>query len=306
MENKEETRYRTTFNLTRSTRSYLLVCISLVLVMAACAPGGTETGDTTSQDQTTEGDQVDTQDQQPDVAEPPTPTPTPTETPWIEGSVVRAPYDPAAGLGPPDVHDDFSRNNPEFELDNTGGLAHGWYADGRFNITFPSRGWWTWYSGATAVTNFYADVVVYNGDQCVDRDAAGLIYRYVQFLDLAFLFGVSCDGGYFSGISGGLGATGPVCMFLDSTPTGSGDLDCSLLWEHPASEFIDAGPGAANRVGVRAINSQVTLYINGHQVDTVDLPASLVYAGNFALYLGSAQSDNASASFDDLSIWFNP
>jgi hypothetical protein len=78
------------------------------------------------------------------------------------------------------------------------------------------------------------------------------------------------------------------------------------MWDHPASEFIDAGPGAANRVGVRAINTQITLYVNGHQISTVELPSGLVYAGNFALYLGSAQSDNASASFDDLSIWFNP
>jgi hypothetical protein len=273
----------------------ILVWICLTMAFMACGSGDTATD-------TDPGDAPLAPTPTPTI----TPTPPPTETPWIEGSVERASYDPAANLGPPDIHDDFSGTNPEFQLDNTGGVARGWYEDGRFNITFPRQGWWTWYSGNAALTNFYADIVVYNGDQCVDRDAAGLIYRYVQPLDLAFLFGVTCGGGYFSGISGGLGSTGPVCQFRDTTPTGNADLDCTTTWEHPTSPYIDSGPGAANRVGVRGLGTQITLYINGHQVSEVNLPPYLVYAGNFALYLGAGQEDDASVSFDDLSIWFNP
>jgi hypothetical protein len=227
-------------------------------------------------------------------------TPTATESPWIEGSVERAPYDPAAGLGSADVHDDFSGTNPEFELDNTSGVARGWYQNGRYNITFPTRGWWTWYKGATALTNFYVDVVVYNGDQCVDRDAGGLLYRYYQAIDFGLLFGVTCGGGYFLGVTGGPGPTGVVCYYDAST------VDCSGLWEHPTSEYIDVGPGAANRIGVKGLGQQITLYINGHQVDSMILPSGYVFAGNFALYLGAGQRDNASVSFDDLSVWFNP
>ena len=75
---------------------------------------------------------------------------------------------------------------------------------------------------------------------------------------------------------------------------------------HPTSQYIDPGPGAANRIGVRAVGQNITLYINGHQVDSLLLPASFSYTGEFALYLGAGQADNSSVSFDDLSIWFNP
>jgi hypothetical protein len=235
-----------------------------------------------------------------------TPTPTPMESPWVEGSVERASFDPAANLGPPDIHDDFSGSNPEFQLDNTGGSARGWYEDDRFNITFSRRGWWTWYSGNASLLNFYADVVVYNGDQCVDRDAAGLVYRYDKSSDFAFLFGVTCGGGYFSGWSGGEGSTGPVCQFLDTMPTGDVDFDCTGMWDHPTSPYIDPGPGAANRVGIRALGTQITLFVNGHQVSTVTIPSWLLYPGNFALYLGAGQADAASVSFDDFSIWYSP
>jgi len=282
----------------RAVQAIALVSICLLVTILACG-----TGTSTADDP---GQQPITTTEAPDSIQPPPNTPTPTEAPYVEGSVVRAPFDPAAGLGPPDVHDDFSGTNPEFQLNNASGVAHGWYQDGRFNITFPSRGRWTWYSGSTSLTNFYIDVVVYNGDQCAGRDAGGLLYRYQQIVDLGIMFGVTCDGGYFSGYSYWPGAAGPVCMFLSSAPSDIADLDCSGLWTHPTSEYIDTGPGAANRIGVKAMGNQVTLYVNGHQVDTLILPPSINIPGNFALYLGAGQADNASVSFDDLSIWFNP
>lgn len=282
----------------QTRKGIILASVCLLTAILACGPTAPDTdGPALQQVATTEAAQV---------AQAPTNTPTPTESLYIEGSVVRAPYDPAAGLGPPDVHDDFSGTNPEFELDNASGDAHGWYQNGRYNITFPTRGWWTWYSGSTELTNFYADVVVYNGDQCVDRDAGGLLYRYQQVHDLGFLFGVTCGGGYFNGYSDWPGATGPVCIFLNSYPTSMSDLDCSGLWNHPTSDYIDAGPGAANRIGVMAMGTQISLYINGHQVDSLTLPPYITVSGKFALYLGAGQVNNASVSFDDLSIWFNP
>jgi hypothetical protein len=186
------------------------------------------------------------------------------------------------------------------------GVAHGWYQGGRYNITFPTRGWWTWYMGSTSLTNFYVDVVVFNGDQCAERDAGGLLYRYVQFNDFGFMFGVTCGGGYFNGGSMGAGPEGPVCEILDPALVDDSDTDCSGMWDHPTSEYIDSGPGAANRIGVKALGQQITLYINGHQVDSMTLTPVWVFSGNFALYLGAGQRDNASVSFDDLSIWFNP
>ena len=285
----------------RTVRSITLASICLMLAFLACTLGSSTEPPDEQPIATTEAAAT----AEPPTDEPPSPEPPLTESPWIEGSVERAPYDPAAGWGPPDVHDDFSGTNPEFELDNASGVAHGWYQNGRFNITFPTRGWWTWYSGSTELTNFYTDIVVYNGNECVDRDAGGLLYR-LQTDDEGLLFGVTCGGGYFSGYTNWPGAIGPVCIFLNSAPTTISDLDCSGMWTHPTSEYIDPGPGAANRVGVRAIGTQISLYINGNQVESLFLPPGLAVSGRFALYLGAGQRDNASVSFDDLSIWFNP
>ncbi len=222
------------------------------------------------------------------------------------GSEQRASHDPASEMGAPDIYDDFSGTNPEFQLDNPAGVAHGWYADGRFNITYPAKGWWTWYSGSSSAMNFYVDVVVYNGDECVDRDAVGLLYRYIQGSDSGLMFGVTCGGGYFKGLTGWLGAGNGVCLFTSDNPTGPGDLDCSAIWEHPTDSHINDGPGEANRLGVRAQGTQITMYINGHEVDSLTISSTVPQYGEFALYLGSTQTDNASASFDDFSVWLEP
>ena len=102
------------------------------------------------------------------------------------------------------------------------------------------------------------------------------------------------------GITAGVGADGPVCYYDGSS------ADCSGLLDYPTSEYIDIGPGAANRIGIKAIGQQISYYINGHQVDSMIFPPAWVISGNFALYLGTGQRDNSSVSFDDLSIWFNP
>jgi len=293
----------------RLTKRILLAWICLLFAFTACTPTTPAQDISSQQTQVAlgvaetlaagEGEPPATTEPPPVIATPTnSPTATATESPWIEGSVERAPYDPAAGLGAPDVHDDFSGSNPEFELDNVSGVAHAWYQGGRYNITFPTRGWWTWYSGSTSLTNFYVDVVVYNGDECADRDAGGLLYRYMQVVDMGFLFGVTCGGGYFIGVTGGAGPAGIVCI-LDPA-------DCGGMWDHPTSQYIDSGPGAANRIGVKALGQQITFYVNGHEVDSSIFPAGWVLNGNFALYLGAGQRDNASVSFDDLSIWFNP
>jgi len=289
---------RFTLKPENSAKSITLVSVALLLAFLACAP-------TTPTQEAPPLQQVETTEA-PQVAQAPTNTPTPTAAPYIEGSVVRAAFDPAAGLGAPDVHDDFSGTNPEFELNNASGVAHGWYQNGRFNITFPTRGWWTWYSGSTTLTNFYADVVVYNGDRCVERDAGGMLYRYYQPVDFGLLFGITCGGGYFVGITGGPGPAGVVCYLLDPALAGPSAVDCTGMWNHPTSQYIDPGPGAANRIGVRAVGQSIMLYINGHQVDSLNLPAGFTYNGKFALYLGAGQADYASVSFDDLSIWSNP
>jgi len=285
------------------TRLAVVLALTSILLMGATCGAPTPSAETTTEPAEPPAGQPPAEETQPpappEATEPPAPPPVETESPYAEGSMVRAAYDPAANWASPDVHEDFEGTSGLF-ADVAIGAATSFYDSGAFHITLTSRGWWTWYKGSTALTNFYVDIVVYNGDQCVDRDAGGLLYRYYQIVDFGLLFGVTCGGGYFLGVTGGPGPLGEVCYYDTSI------IDCSGMWDHPTSEYIDAGPGAANRIGVKALGQQISLYINGHQVESMVIPSGYVFAGNFALYLGAGQRDNASVSFDDLSIWFNP
>lgn len=251
---------------------------------------------------------------QPTQTQPPPATATPTatatatatESPYVEGSMIRAAYDPAAGWGPPDVYEDFEGSSGLFAT-GSGSSYSGSYGDGRYHLTFATRGWWTWFYSAVETVNFYAEVLIFNGDQCVDRDSAGLMLRMNQAADRGFLFGVTCGGGYYIGITGGPGATGPVCTFKDSVFDNLSDFDCTGIPVVHTSGYIDAGPGALNRLGVKSIGHQHDVYVNGHMVGSLtfaNLPDWLQgYAG---LFLGAGQKDLSAVSFDDFSLWHNP
>jgi hypothetical protein len=236
-----------------------------------------------------------------------------TESPYAEGSMVRAAYDPAANWGAPDIHEDFEGTSGLF-ADVASGAATSFYDGGAFHITFTSRGWWTWYYGDAGLpSSFYADVVVINGDQCVDRDSAGMLVRGHQGADFGFLFGITCQGGWYIGVSAGPGTGGPICMFLGSAfiPDPS-TWDCSGLPLHNESEYIQAGPGAVNRLGVRGNGTYYELYVNGHRVGSLNdsvtpivLPQGWI-AGYPALFLGTGQRDLSEVSFDDFSLWQSP
>ena len=120
------------------------------------------------------------------------------------------------------------------------------------------------------------------------------------------MFGITCGGEYYIGITGGPGATGPVCTFNGNAFNGPGDWNCSGTPITRASEFLDAGPGAANRLGVKATGTTYDVYLNGHYAMTFQENLSGWVTGPDALFLGAGQKDLAAVSFDDYSMWKNP
>ena len=237
----------------------------------------------------------------------PTIAPNPTETePYHVGIGVfeRGPFDPAAGWGPPDLYDAFDGQDPLF-YDRTHANSAGWYGtDERYHITYTFAGQWVWYWGDPYAQNFYADVIVIHSDHCVDDDSGGILFRGRLDVDAAFLFGVTCGGSYFIGGSSMPGSTGPICWVGYGTQTNC-DPGAAANSVVP-SEFINVGPGAANRLGVLARSNQFTFYINGHQVESIIRTATILHEGFFALYLGAGQPSIAEVSFDDFSLWENP
>jgi hypothetical protein len=246
---------------------------------------------------------------QPPAVATPSPTIAPSatatsESPGGEGVFVRASYDPAANWGPPDLHDAFDGQDPLF-YDRTHTNSACWYGtDERYHITYTFAGKWVWYWGDPYGQNFYADVVVINSDHCVDDDSGGMIFRGRMDIDAGYMFGVTCGGGYFIGASAYPGYTGPICWI------GNGEaLDCdpgAAARSVVPSEYINAGPGAANRLGVLAEFNHFTFFINGHEIQSITRTSSMLHEGFFALYLGTGQPSVAEAIFDDFSLWENP
>ncbi len=234
-----------------------------------------------------------------------TPSPTPIEVPpAVDGVFERAFYDPAADWGPPDHHDAFDGTNPLF-FERVDGNSASWYgADERYHISYTFLDKWVWYWSDTYGIDFYVDVVVINSDECVARDSGGMLFRGLLDLDAAYMFGVTCGGSYFIGGTVLPGSGGIVCWI------GNGDdIDCdpgAAANSVVPSENINAGPGAANRLGVMVEGSTLTFYINGIQVESISRPSTSLYEGYFALYLGTGQEYSAEVMFDDFSVWDIP
>ncbi len=218
----------------------------------------------------------------------------------VAGSVERASYDPAYGWGAGHDSDNFDGTKGKFPS-SSAGAATSWYGDGRYNITFTSRNRWTWYWSFIDAADFYADFLVYNGDQCVPGDTAGFVFRGEQTADYGLMFGISCGGEYFIGFTAIPGSDGVIFDF-----SAEGLIDPTARTLYP-SDLIQTGPGAVNRLGVMARGDDLDFYINGKWVAnrSVAIYTPMVFVhGHFALYLGTAQKPDASVSFDDFNIWY--
>jgi hypothetical protein len=246
----------------------------------------------------------------PPTTEPPPPAATPTDTVEpppeegepVEGSLVRAPYDPAYDWGSGHDSEDFDGTKGIFPS-SSAGAATAYYDDGRYNITFTSRGRWTWYWTFLDPRNFYADVVIFNGDKCDSRDAGGMVFRGDSVWDYGYMFGITCGGEYVIAITAIPGTEG-IVWSIDGNQVLIGEL------VYLDSDLIDTGPGAVNRVGVMAKNGDFDLYINGKWVDEFGYwgfpPSAKWDQGNMALFLGTGNTKDAAVSFDDFNVWNLP
>jgi hypothetical protein len=220
----------------------------------------------------------------------------------VEGSLVRASYDPAASWGSGHDSENFDGTKGIFPS-SSAGAAMAWYEDGRYHIRFSTRGRWTWYWTFLDPANFYADVVIINGDKCVPNDSAGMVFRGNSVWDWGYMFGITCGGEFFVGITAVPGADGIVWSIEN------GNL---LIGERKyiQSDLIDTGPGAINRIGVMAKDGDFDLYINGqwaHEFSYWGFPPPAQWPqGNLALYLGTAQTPDAMVSFEDFNLWNLP
>jgi hypothetical protein len=232
----------------------------------------------------------------------------PSETPFpieaVEGSLIRASYDIAANWGPGHMHDDFDEPETGIFSSHEIGTSKSWYGDdGLYHISYEDRGRYVWFWTAADILNLYVDVVVINGQDCVDRDSAGLVFRGNQSANEGYLFGITCGGQFHIGFKGGPNPSDAICSVVDHKT-----WNCSSLTTLHDSEYIAPGPGAMNRIGVLTNGKHLTFYINGHYayyIHTDDF-ADFNTTGNVALYLGTFQDLNAETGFEDFNLWSSP
>lgn len=242
-----------------------------------------------------------------------TPSPAPTMTPTVSPTpaaisptptldlVERSPEDPALSFGPPHDRDLFDGEGGMF-LPSDNGVSRASIRDGLYILEFDSRGRWTWYWSFLDAGDIYVDVVVIQGAACVEDDAAGLLFRGSASRDEAYVFGINCAGEYFIGLTSSPGAEGTIC----STDYG-GSVNCRYQrWE--PNDVIQAGAGAANRLGVYAVGGHMDFYVNGTWLESREVgdfsPEWQYWRGNIAVFLRSAQINRAQAAFDDFNIWY--
>ena len=242
-----------------------------------------------------------------------TPSPAPTMTPSASPTptvlspmpttdlVARSPEDPALTFGPPHDRDVFDGEGGMF-LPSDNGVSRATVRDGRYVVEFDSRGRWTWYWSFLDAGDFYVDLVVIQGAACVEEDAAGLLFRGNASRDEAYVFGVNCAGEYFIELTSSPGAEGSIC-----TTDYGGSVNCRYQHWEP-DEGIQAGAGAMNRLGVYAVGGHLDFYVNGIWLESREVgdfsDEWQYWRGNIAVFLRSAQINQAQAAFDDFNIWY--
>ncbi len=176
------------------------------------------------------------------------PPPAATGLPTITLTPTFIPGDPRGELGMPDWQADFSLDSDWFTFDeeNASILMRG----GNLVLTAKSTDIFEiWSLSYPVLSDFYLEYSVITGQECSSKDRYGMIMRAPD-PEEGYLFGVSCDGAFRLRYWGA--------------------EEFTTLQEWMESEFISTGPGAFNRLGVKALGSKLSLYVNGNLLAEVE------------------------------------
>lgn len=224
------------------------------------------------------------------VAAPTTAPVTPSATPSTAVTAAATPTvsattsagDPRSKLGTPTWQDDFANDTNwstgagkytsitvgSNKLQITGLTAiDGW------RLTFPT------------ITDFYLEATFQTGT-CAGSDRYGLISRIPDLnnANSGYLVGLTCDGKY-------------SLRKWDGT-----NMRELIAWT--SSDTILSGSNQTNRLGLLAIGSQLTVYINGTALKSAT--DSTFTSGHFGVFIGANQTPNLTVTATQIAYWENP
>lgn len=209
------------------------------------------------------------------------------ELPPTPTMLVVSQNDPRAilDLAHPDHVDYFDNPDAWFDYNNPDRAAYK-VADGQLigtdYVPEEKTTWWSYTDKSSG--NLYAEVSATNGD-CIGRDSMGMAVR----VDSATAAGgysleVSCDGAYrFRRHS----INGSPTDFIDWT----------------ASDVINTGPGATNRLGIWGYQGRFRLFINGQEIEDFWDTDYMFTFGTFALFTRASLTYDLTGTFDNFAFW---
>lgn len=138
--------------------------------------------------------------------------------------------------------------------------------------------------------NTYIELTA-NSGTCSGKDSYGIIFRVPVFKspDQGYLYQVTCDGYYR--------------LWKWDGQVGDKGLAVSLLnWKQ--SDKINTGPNQTNRLGVKVVDKQITIYMNGVELGSAS--DGSFSAGFFGAFVRSGGDSNYTAKLDEMKYWENP
>jgi hypothetical protein len=207
-----------------------------------------------------------------------TPTRTPTITPTL------SPQDPKNSLPPyPDwaAHFDDDQNWSLYSTDHSSAAI----LDGMFVYRkIPPWSSSEWLLTSPTPENFYLEVTTRTSLRCGSNDRYGLLFAAPN-IQGGYFFTISCDG----------------LMHLYAW-TGKERIDLINWHGEPA---IITGGNQVNHLGVKMVDNQISLFINGVPVGEVK-DDTFTSPGRFGFMIASADTYNFMVAFDDLLLWYLP
>lgn len=207
--------------------------------------------------------------------QPPEPTITPSVTPTTN------PGDPALSFGDPSWQDnlDTAKNFYLFESDNTKIEDEG----GSLGLTgVNANGWLGWsLTYAQNPQDFYLEYT-FQTRTCSGADIYGMVFR-ANKENAGYFFGVTCDGRYN--------------LYARDF---NNNIDNELI-ALKSSAAIRSGADQANRLGVLAQGSKLSLYVNGTLVDEIN--DSNYASGYFGAFIAANQTTGFRVELDQIKLW---
>ncbi|MBN2502788.1 MAG: hypothetical protein JXB38_18560 [Anaerolineales bacterium] len=153
--------------------------------------------------------------------------------------------------------------------------------NGRMALTASKEyGYDIWTTSYPEAFDFFIEAVMTTGGSCAGSDRYGLLLRSSES-DRGYLIGMTCDGRF-------------------SFRRWTGD---SFIYKSgwTRSQYINTGPNATNNLGIRLVDENIDIYING--VLVAEDTDKNISGGKFGPFAAAATSSEFTVYFEQLAYW---